>query len=77
MRNIHILTIAAMTLLSASAAPPRVSIPFTSNPPDLQADAQDNAWREAAIVRHLLLKGSNTVPDQRTEFRLLYDNDNL
>ena len=77
MHNYHILTIAAMTLLSASGAVPCVSIPFTSNPPDLQADALNDAWHHAAVVRRLFPMGSNAIPQQKTEFRLLYDNDNL
>ncbi len=77
MRNIHLLTIAAMTMLSVNAAVPRVQIPFTHEVPQLDGDPSQAVWQNAAIVRRLFPKGSSAVPQQQTEFRLLYDNDNL
>ena len=77
MRNIHILTIAAMTMLSVNAAVPRISIPFTDNPPSLEDGVEQKAWQESAVVRRFFPKGSSAVPQQETEFRLCYDHDNL
>ena len=77
MRNIHILTIAAMTMLAANAAVPHVSIPFTDNPPSLNDGVEQKPWQNAAIVRRIFPKGSSAIPQQQTEFRLCYDHDNL
>ena len=77
MRTIHILTIAAMTMLAANAAVPHVSIPFTDNPPSLGDGVEQKVWQEAAIVRRIFPKGSSAIPQHETEFRLCYDHENL
>ena len=77
MRNIHILTIATMTMLAANAAVPHVSIPFTDTPPSLNDGVEQKPWQNAAIVRRIFPKGSSNVPSQKTEFRLCYDHDYL
>ena len=77
MRTIHILTIAAMTMLAANAAVPHISIPFTDNPPSLGDGVEQKVWQEAAIVRRIFPKGSSAVPQHETEFRLCYDHENL
>ena len=77
MRNIQLLTVAAMTMLAANASVPRISIPFTDSPPTLEDVVEQKVWQKAAVVRRLFPKGSSAIPSQQTEFRLLYDHDNL
>ena len=77
MRNIQLLTVAAMTMLAANASVPRISIPFTDSPPMLEDVVEQKVWQKAAVVRRLFPKGSSAIPSQQTEFRLLYDHDNL
>ena len=66
MRNIQLLTIAAMTMLAANAAVPRISIPFTDKPPSLGDGVEQKAWQEAAVVRRLFPKGSSAIPDRKS-----------